>query len=124
MDALIAVVDDDPSICRALKRQLESHHLLADVFSSGQLFLASLSTRVPRAVILDVHMPEMTGVEVQQALIRSGTKTSVIFITANQDEKLREAAMAAGSIAFLLKPFTDQALMEAVGRALALHPAP
>ena len=106
---LIAVIDDDASVRRAMKRLLRSVGMVAETFDSGLSFLAlleSLPSFKPDCVVLDLQMPGMTGLEVQRRL--AGSKLPVIFITAHDESAVRERALAAGAIAFLRKPFDDQ----------------
>jgi CheY-like chemotaxis protein len=116
---LIAIVDDDASVCRAMKRLLHSLGLCAETFSSGQEFLEllqSLPSFHPDCVVLDVQMPGMTGFEVQQQLGPLGLP--VIFITAHDEACTRERALAAGAVAFLRKPFNDEIFIKTLHTAL------
>ena len=120
----IAIVDDDESVCRAVKRLLRSFSMDAETFSSGQSFLdlvEAMPSFQPDCVILDVQMPGMNGLEVQQRLIKSGHTVPVVFITAHDDLGVREKALAAGAVAFLRKPFDDQLLIKTLREAVKLH---
>jgi FixJ family two-component response regulator len=118
---MIAIVDDDESVCRALKRLIRSLGMDADTFPSGRQFIELLeampSLRVD-CVVLDVQMPGMNGLQVQQQLARSAHRIPVIFITAHDDPALREQALAAGALAFLRKPFNDELLIKILNVAL------
>ena len=118
---LIAIVDDDESVCRAIKRLVRSLGMDADIFTSGQDF-AELMEAMPLlqadCVILDVQMPGLSGLEVQERLAKSHSRLPVIFITAHDDLGLRERAMAAGAVAFLRKPFNDELLIRTLRAAL------
>ena len=117
----IAVVDDDESVCRALRRLLRSMAMDAEAFSSGQQFLDLLEAMPsyrPDCLILDVQMPGMNGLEVQQRLVKGGHRIPVVFITAHDDLGLREKALAAGAVAFLRKPFDDQLLIKTLREAV------
>ena len=117
----IAIVDDDESVCRAVKRLLRSFSMDAETFSSGQSFLdlvEAMPSFQPDCVILDVQMPGMNGLEVQQRLIKSGHTVPVVFITAHDDLGVREKALAAGAVAFLRKPFDDQLLIKTLREAV------
>jgi FixJ family two-component response regulator len=122
MDAispLVAVVDDDASVGRAIRRLLRSTGLAADIFQTGDDFLqrcAATPPYRPACVVLDVQMPGLNGLEVQQRL--AGSSIPVIFITAREEGELREQALAAGASAYLRKPFNDEVLIEAVRRAI------
>src|SRR6266705_4650365 len=106
---LIAIVDDDESVCRAIKRLVRSLGMELDTFTSGQEFIEMLEG-MPwlhvDCVVLDVQMAGMNGLEVQGRLARSRNSLPVIFITAHDEVGVRDRAMAAGAVAFLRKPFT------------------
>jgi len=112
---VIAIVDDDESVCRAIKRLVRSLGMQADTFTSGQEFVEMLDG-VPwvhvDCVVLDIQMPGMTGLEVQERLARSGHLLPVIFITARGEVGMRERALAAGAVAFIRKPFNDELLIK------------
>ncbi|MFM0221722.1 response regulator transcription factor [Paraburkholderia dipogonis] len=111
----VVVVDDDESVCRAIRRLLRSIGIAAETFASGYAFLdvlSSMPSYQPDCVILDVQMPGLNGLEVQQAL--SGSGTPVIFITAHDDVGVREQAIACGAVAYLHKPFDDQLFVKTV----------
>ena len=118
---LIAIVDDDESVCRAIRRLVRSVAMDGETFSSGQDFLDLLDAMPsfqPDCLILDVQMPEMNGLEVQQQLIKSGKRVPVIFITAHDEVGAREKALAAGAMAFIRKPFNDELLIKTMREAL------
>ena len=118
---LIAIVDDDESVCRAVKRLVRSLGMEADTFTSGRAFLDFVQgapwLRVD-SVVLDVQMPDLNGLEVQERLAKSGNPIPVIFITAHDEVGARERALAAGAVAFLRKPFNDQLFVKTLGEAL------
>jgi FixJ family two-component response regulator len=117
--ALIAIVDDDPSVRRAVERLLRSFGLHAEAFHSGEGLLRALGASQRFAcAVLDVQMPGMSGLEVQQHLALLGINLPLVFITAHESESLAELAMAAGAVGFLQKPFSDESLIELVRRAL------
>ena len=100
---LIAIVDDDESVCRAIKRLVRSLGMDADTFTSGQQFIdfiESIPSRPVDCVVLDVQMPGLNGLEVQERLTRRGHRFPVIFITAHDEVGVREQALAAGALAF------------------------
>ena len=118
---LIVIVDDDESVCRALRRLIRSLGMEAETFKSGQEFLdlcEAMPSYEPGCVILDVQMPGMNGLDVQQQLAKSRKKIPVIFITAHDDLGARERALAAGAIAFIRKPFQDEILIKTMRQAL------
>ena len=115
----IYVVDDDPAVAKALKRLLHSWGMHVRTFASGEEFLAALSRSCDAdCSVIDVQMPGMTGLEVQEALNRAGIDVPVIFITAHKEEGVEERAMRAGAIGFLRKPFMDEALVGFIHTAL------
>src|SRR5271165_480678 len=113
--ALIAIIDDDASVCRALQRLIRSFGMRTAAFASGELFLLDLaSAEWPDCVLLDVQMPGMNGFEVQEQLARDRLRLPLIFITAHSDEEFEGRAFAAGAVGVLQKPFTDQSLIELI----------
>ena len=118
---LIAIVDDDESVCRAMKRLVRSLGMAADAFTSGREFIDRVETTPafqPDCVVLDVQMPGMNGLEVQERLANSGNRLPVIFITAHDEAGVRDRALAAGAVAFLRKPFNDELFIQTLRIAL------
>ena len=117
-DITIFVVDDDESVRRALKRLMKSAGFKVDTFGSAREFLNTGGTNRPGIMVVDVRMPEMSGLEVQKQLVASGAKIPVIFVSAHEDSRAVEIALGAGAVEFLYKPFDDQDLLAAIDRAL------
>jgi FixJ family two-component response regulator len=118
---LIAIIDDDESVCRALRRLVRSFAMEAETFTSGQGFLDLLDAMPsfqPDCLVLDVQMPGMNGLEVKDRLATIGNAIPVIFITAYDEVGVREKALTAGALAFLRKPFDDELLVKTVRQAL------
>ena len=118
--ALVAIVDDDESVCRALARLLRSLAMNPETFTSGQAFLDLLDAMPsfkPDCLILDLQMPGMNGLAVQDRLVKSGSTIPVIFITAHDEVGAREKALSVGAIAFLRKPFNDELLIKTLREA-------
>ena len=115
----ICVLDDDPSMLKALDRLLTSEGFYVEKFSQPAAFLASIEQAPCRVAILDVWMPEMNGLEVQEVLCRNSPETCVIFITGRDDASVRQVALDAGAFAFLSKPFDAEALLQLVRKAVA-----
>ena len=118
---LIAIVDDDESVCRAVRRLVRSLSMDGETFSSGQQFLDLIDAMPsfrPDCLVLDVQMPGMNGLEVQDRLATSGNAVPVIFITAHDEIGVREKALAAGAVAFLRKPFDDNLFIKTLEAAL------
>ncbi len=111
---MIAVLDDDESVRKALVRLLEAAGHTARSFSSGRDFLESWHFDAPDCLVLDLQMPGLAGVEVQQALNRAGAKFPVIIITAHDAAGVREEALSHGAVAFLRKPVDAGVLVNAV----------
>ena len=104
-----------------MKRLVRSLGMDAETFTSGQQFfelLEAMPSFEPDCLILDVQMPGMTGLDVQDRLAMNGNKTPVIFITAHDEVGVREKALAAGAVAFLRKPFDDELLIKTLREAL------
>lgn len=114
---MIAIVDDDPSVLKALARLLSARSFTAKTFPSGLQFLASLPEELPDCLIADLQMPEMTGLELQQNLVRKGFKIPTIVITAHDEPGMRERCKSAGVIAYLAKPVHDTSLFAAIDAA-------
>lgn len=118
---LIAIVDDDESVCRALKRLVRSIGMDAEIFSSGHEFVKIMEAMPSRAVdcvVLDVQMPGLNGLQVQEQLARNGHRIPIIFITAHDDAGVRDQALTAGALAFVRKPFNDELLIQTLNLAL------
>ena len=114
----IAVVDDEASVRTALGRLLRLADYEVTAFASGEDFLASLATHRPDCAILDVHMPGLSGFDVQARLCAAKSDVPVVFITASDDLALDQKVHAAGGATLLRKPFSNDALLAAVGAAL------
>lgn len=118
-EPFVAIVDDDGSVSRAIRRLLRSSGLDAEPFTTGDEFLKtfeSIPSYRPACIVLDVQMPGMNGLEVQRRLEGSGIP--VIFITAHDEADVRRQALAAGAAAYLRKPFNDDDFIEAVRTAI------
>ena len=116
----IAVIDDDESVRDALQSFLKSVGFRAESFASAAEFLSSGQLLGLACLILDVRMPGMSGIELQDRLIASHDGVPIIFISAHADEDARARALASGAIAFLVKPFSDKALLDAIDVAVRL----
>ncbi len=119
--ALISVVDDDDSVRESLRGLLRSVTFGVEVFTSAEEFLSSDRMRETDCLILDVRMPGMSGLELHRLLVSSHPHLPVIFITAHGDEELRSRALRGGAVDYLLKPFSDDALLNAVQTALRVE---
>lgn len=113
----IAIVDDDPSVLKALARLVGTRSFIARTYLSGPQFLASLAEGPPDCLIADLQMPEMTGLELQQNLNQKGIQIPTIIITAHDEAGMRERCKSAGAIAYLSKPVQDTSLFAAIDAA-------
>jgi FixJ family two-component response regulator len=120
---LIAVVDDEESVRRALARMLRASQFDVDVFASGQEFLDSLRTRLPDCVVLDYRMPQLTGRDVQRQLALAQIRVPIIVVTAHDRPALREQCLADGAVAYLAKPLQRERLVGLINDAISLRPA-
>lgn len=114
----IWLLDDDVSMLKALGRLMNSAGFIAEKFSDPLTFLARLEHAPCRVGILDVWMPQMNGLEVQDRLRQNSPETRIIFMTGRDDPSVRQTALDAGAFAFLTKPFEDEALVRIVHKAL------
>jgi FixJ family two-component response regulator len=117
---LLSVVDDDESIRESLPDLVKEFGFEARVFSSAEEFLSSVFIDETSCLILDIAMPGMSGPELHQELKRRGEEIPVIFITGQKDETIRAQVLEQGATGFLLKPFSDAALLAAIKTALKI----
>lgn len=114
---MIAVVDDDPSVLRALTRLLRIRAFGARAYGSALEFLASLAKETPDCLIVDLQMPGMSGLELHRYLTGRGIEIPTIIMTAHDEGDARQRCEAAGTAGYLLKPLKETALLEAIGKA-------
>jgi FixJ family two-component response regulator len=117
---LVAVVDDDESVRESLPDLLGEFGFDARPFASAAEFLVSDSLGQTKCLLLDIAMPGMTGFDLQRELKVRGQNIPIIFITAEKDDTVRRRALERGAVEFLLKPFSDTALLKALNTALGL----
>jgi FixJ family two-component response regulator len=115
---LIAVVDDDLSVRKALAHLLAVKSYTTNTFGSAKEFLSSLDQQKPNCLVLDLHMPEWGGLDLQHHLLRNGIKIPTVIITAHDEIGLRERCSNAGASAFLVKPISVDALIDAIDTAM------
>ncbi len=114
----VFIVDDDPGLCRALACLLESIHLPCETYSSARQFLCAYDPRRPGCLVLDVRMPDMSGLDFQAELTARGYTIPVIIITGYADVPTAVRALKAGAVEFIEKPFSDQAIVECIQKAI------
>ena len=122
-DAIILVVDDDVSVREALGGLIQSAGWRVETFASAQEFLARLPADAPGCLVLDVHLPGLSGLELQKRMAEIDLDIPIIFITGHGDVPTSVRAMKAGALEFLTKPFADQDLLEAIRQAIRRNQA-
>jgi len=114
----VFIIDDDRGMRQAIQDLVESVGLRAQAFATGQEFLKSQRTSEPSCLILDVRLPQMSGLDFQRQLAETGVQIPIIFITAHGDIPMSVRALKSGAVEFLTKPFRDQDLLDAIQQAL------
>jgi FixJ family two-component response regulator len=115
---VVFIVDDDPDVRSLLKKLIQSVGLPAEAFASGQEFLSRPKPEEPACIVLDVRLPGLSGLDLQEKLVQTGVDIPVIFITGFGSVPQSVRAMKAGAVDFIEKPFENQTLLDAVNRAL------
>ncbi len=118
---LVFVVDDDPVVCTALKRLIQSMGLAVETFTSARDFLQAKHAQVPSCLVLDVRLPDLSGLNLQEKLADAKIDLPIIFITGYGDIPMTVRAMKAGALEFLTKPLKDQELLDAIQRGIEQH---
>jgi FixJ family two-component response regulator len=116
-EIVVAIVDDDPSVLKGLKRLLNACGFKTEVFNSGEAFLDRNSTGEPACVVLDIHLSGITGIETRRRLTASGSTIPVIYMTALDTAIVQREATASGCAAYLRKPFSGNVLVESIRKA-------
>jgi FixJ family two-component response regulator len=114
----VFIVDDDRGLRQAIHDLVESVGLRAESFASGEDFLRAKPMNRPSCLVLDVRLPQMSGLDFQQRLTETGIQIPIIFITAHGDIPMSVRALKSGALEFLTKPFRDQDLLDAIHQAL------
>jgi FixJ family two-component response regulator len=117
--ALVCIVDDDPSVRKSLTRLVRRAGYEVEPFASARDFLARPQPGGPACLVLDVRMPGLTGLELQEALASTGRRWSIVFISGYRDVPASVKAMKSGAVDFLTKPVNNRDLLEAIARAVA-----
>jgi FixJ family two-component response regulator len=116
---MVFVVDDDPSVRKSLTRLIKSAGHAVEAFASAREFLARERYAGPCCLVLDVRMPGLTGVDLQEALAGAGRRMSIVFVTGHGDISMSVKAMKGGAVDFLTKPVDDKDLLAAIERCVA-----
>ena len=116
--ATVFIVDDDPAIRFAMQALMDSVNIEHEIYASGDEFLESSAEQRPGCLVLDIRMPGLGGLELQEELIRRGSSLPIIFITGHGDVPMAVDAMQKGAVDFIQKPFRDQDLLDRVHEAL------
>jgi FixJ family two-component response regulator len=114
----IAVIDDDASVRKALQRLLRAAGFAVETYATAREFLDAGQWAQMACLVLDIHLPGMSGFELQEYLAVSRAPIPIVFITAHDDATARERASRAGAVGCLRKPFDQGTLIEAIGRAI------
>jgi len=117
-EPIVFVIDDDPSVRRAIRRLIGSVGLQVELFGSAKEFLHSRRPDAPSCLVLDIRLPGISGLDFQRELAAANIHIPIIFITAHGDIPMTVRAMKAGAVEFLTKPFRDQDLLDAIHAAL------
>ena len=118
-EPVVFIVDDDASVRKGLERLVRSVGLRGKTFASAPEFLQGAASDGPSCLVLDVRMPGVSGLVLQETLAAAGHRIPIIFITGHGDITMSVRAMKAGAVDFLPKPFNDQDLLEAIQEAIA-----
>jgi two-component system response regulator FixJ len=116
----VFIVDDDQAVARSLRWLIESVQLKVETFASAQAFLDGYAAAKPGCLVLDVRMPGMSGIELQERLTVQRIRIPIIFITGHGDVQMAVRAVQAGAFDFIEKPFNDQDLLDRIQRAIAV----
>jgi FixJ family two-component response regulator len=119
--SLVSVVDDDESVRESLPDLLRQFGFAARAFSSAEAFLDSHFVGRTRCLVLDVAMPGMSGLDLQQELMRRHQEIPIVFVTATGDPTVRPRVLALGAVECLSKPFSETALLDALNAALPMR---
>src|SRR5688572_3441609 len=119
--AFVYVVDDDSSVREGVARLIRSAGVMTQTFASGEEFLAAARPKNPSCLVLDLNLPGLTGLDLQQELAKSGVQLPIIFLTGHGDIPMTVRALKAGAVNFLTKPFDDQELLNAIDQCLKSH---
>ena len=114
----VFIVDDDPAIRFAMQALMDSVHIPHEIFGSGDEFLENVAEGRAGCLVLDIRMPGLGGLELQEELLKRGSTLPIIFITGHGDVPMAVEAMQKGAVDFIQKPFRDQELLDRIRQAL------
>ena len=121
-DIIVFVIDDDLAICRSIRWLLESVNLKVDTYTNPKTYLSSYDQQKKGCILIDVRMPEMSGLELQTELNAKGNALPIIMMTGHGDITMAVRAMKAGAVDFITKPFNDQTFIETIQTAIKKVP--
>ena len=117
-DAVVAIVDDDPSVRKGLERLIRSLGWQAETFASAQEFLDRPRTEAPSCLVLDLQLPGLSGLDLQKRMAEAGLEIPIVFLTGHGDIPASVKAMKAGAVEFLTKPVDEEHLLKAIQEAI------
>jgi FixJ family two-component response regulator len=117
-NAIVFVVDDDLSVRQGLERLLRAVGWKVETFASAQEFLARRKENIPSCLVLDVRLPGLSGLDLQKRIMEANREIPIVFITGHKDVPTSVRAMKAGAVEFLVKPFSEQDLLDAIEQAI------
>jgi FixJ family two-component response regulator len=123
VSSLVAIVDDEESVRKALSRLIRAAGFGVETYASGADFLGAVEQRPPHCVVLDLRMPHVSGFDVQRALRRANSQVPVVIVTGDDAPESRADALALGAKAYLRKPVDDEMLIDAIQTAIRSSPA-
>jgi len=123
VDTLIAIVDDEESVRKALSRLIRAAGFGVETFASGADFLRAVERRPPHCVVLDLRIPHVSGFDVQRALKQADARVPVVIITGDDSPESRAEALGQGAKAYLRKPVDEAMLIDAIQTAIRSSPA-
>jgi FixJ family two-component response regulator len=115
---LVCVVDDDIAMLRALRLLIAIFGFSVETYASAEQFLEAPRSRTVDCLVVDINLGEVSGLDLHEGLVRSGSRIPVVFITAYDDGPTRERARRSGAVEYLTKPFDERALIDAIRRAI------
>ena len=118
---MVAIVDDDPSMCQAMASLLMAYGFEVELFPSAEEFLHSIHFNRTDCLVLDIQMPGMSGLELQRQLVARRHRVPIIFVTAHGNKNQEQLAIRAGAVAFMRKPFSAVEMLHVLGTTLKLH---